>query len=78
MSPPLVRLSDVRVAYDGVRVLHGVADLDEEVEPLLGVEPQDERAMTHSPADLILLLDESAGHGGIEMGENRQDADFLS
>jgi len=35
----------------------------------VGVEPQDERAMTHSPADLILLLDESAGHGGIEVGE---------
>jgi CBS domain containing-hemolysin-like protein len=36
----------------------------------VGVEPKDERAMTHSPADLILLLDESAGHGGIEMGEH--------
>jgi CBS domain containing-hemolysin-like protein len=34
------------------------------------VEPRDERAMTHSPADLILLLDESAGHGGIEEGEH--------
>ncbi|MDX2379966.1 MAG: hemolysin family protein [Acidimicrobiia bacterium] len=36
----------------------------------VGVQPQDERAMTHSPADLILLLDESAGRGGIEMGEH--------
>ena len=34
----------------------------------VGVQPQDERAMTHSPADLILLIDESAGRGGIEMG----------
>ncbi len=32
---------------------------------LVGVEPQDERAMAHSPAELRLLLDESAGHGSI-------------
>ncbi len=32
---------------------------------VFGVEPQDERAMAHSPTDLILLLDESAGHGDI-------------
>ena len=31
----------------------------------VGVEPQDDRAMAHSPADLLLLLEESAGHGGI-------------
>lgn len=31
----------------------------------VGVEPQNERAAAHSPADLILLLDESAGHGDI-------------
>ncbi len=33
---------------------------------LLGVEPQDERAMAHSPADLLLLLEESAGQGSLE------------
>jgi CBS domain containing-hemolysin-like protein len=30
-----------------------------------GVEPQNERAMVHSAADLRLLIDESADHGGI-------------
>ena len=32
---------------------------------LVGVEPQDERAMAHSSQDLLLLLEESAGHGDI-------------
>jgi CBS domain containing-hemolysin-like protein len=32
---------------------------------LCGVEPQDERTMAHSRADLLLLLEESAGHGTI-------------
>ncbi len=36
----------------------------------VGVEPQDERAMAHSPADLQLLLDESAGHGGLAATEH--------
>ena len=36
----------------------------------VGVEPQDERAMAHSPADLLLLLDESAGHGGLAEQEH--------
>ncbi len=36
----------------------------------VGVEPQDERAMAHGPGDLRLLLDESAGSGGIERGEH--------
>jgi len=37
---------------------------------LVGVEPQDERAMAHSPSDLLLLLDESAGHGGLKATEH--------
>ncbi|MEL6893998.1 MAG: hemolysin family protein, partial [Actinomycetota bacterium] len=37
---------------------------------LVGVEPQDERAMAHSPSDLRLLLDESAGHGGLAATEH--------
>lgn len=36
----------------------------------VGVEPQDERAMAHSPGDLLLLLDESAGHGGLAATEH--------
>jgi CBS domain containing-hemolysin-like protein len=37
---------------------------------LFGVEPQDDRAMAHSPADLLLLLEESAGHGSIAADEH--------
>lgn len=36
----------------------------------VGVEPQDERAMAHSPADLLLLLEESAGHGSLAAREH--------
>ncbi len=36
----------------------------------VGVEPQDERAMAHSPDDLRLLLDESAGHGDLAATEH--------
>ncbi len=36
----------------------------------VGVEPQDERAMAHSPSDLLLLIEESAGHGGIAAEEH--------
>lgn len=36
-----------------------------------GVEPQDERAVAHTPADLLLVLDESARHGGIRADEHR-------
>ncbi len=36
----------------------------------VGVEPQDERAMAHSPGNLLLLLDESAGHGGLAEQEH--------
>lgn len=50
-----------------IRLLNWMANL---AVRSVGVEPRDERAMTHSPADLILLLDESAGHGGIEVGEH--------
>lgn len=31
----------------------------------VGTEPQDARAMAHSPSDLLLLIEESADHGGI-------------
>jgi CBS domain containing-hemolysin-like protein len=45
-----------------IRLLNATANL---VVRMVGVQPQDERAMAHSPQDLILLLDESAGHGDI-------------
>jgi CBS domain containing-hemolysin-like protein len=38
---------------------------------LVGVQPQDELAMAHAPADLLLLLEESAGHGAIAPDEHR-------
>ncbi|NND76463.1 MAG: HlyC/CorC family transporter [Ilumatobacter sp.] len=46
-----------------IRFLNWIANL---VVQAVGVEPQDERAMAHSPNDLLLLLDESAGHGDID------------
>jgi len=48
-------------------LMNGFANL---VVKAVGVEPQDERAMAHSPSDLRLLLDESAGHGGIAATEH--------
>lgn len=36
----------------------------------VGVEPQDERALTHSPADLLLLLEESADQGDLEADQH--------
>jgi CBS domain containing-hemolysin-like protein len=45
-----------------IRLLNGLANM---VVRLVGVQPQDERAMAHSPADLLFLLHESAGHGDI-------------
>jgi CBS domain containing-hemolysin-like protein len=36
----------------------------------VGVEPQDERAMAHSPSDLLLLIEESADHGDIAAQEH--------
>lgn len=36
----------------------------------VGVEPQDARALAHSPSDLLLLIEESAGHGGIAAQEH--------
>jgi len=37
----------------------------------VGVEPQDERAMAHSPTDLLLLIEESAGHGDIDAHDHQ-------
>jgi CBS domain containing-hemolysin-like protein len=37
---------------------------------LAGVEPADERAMAHTPTELLLLLDESAGQGELEAQEH--------
>lgn len=37
---------------------------------LVGVEPSDDRAMAHSPTELLLLIEESAGHGGIAAQEH--------
>ena len=45
-----------------ISVLNALANV---VVRLCGVEPQAERAMAHSPVDLLHLLDESAGHGMI-------------
>ena len=45
-----------------IRFLNGLANLTVKA---FGVEPQDERAMAHSPSDLLLLIAESADHGGI-------------
>ncbi|WP_051062704.1 hemolysin family protein [Ilumatobacter nonamiensis] len=47
--------------------MNGLANL---VVRAVGVEPQDERAMAHSPSDLRLLLDESAGPGGLAATEH--------
>jgi CBS domain containing-hemolysin-like protein len=48
-------------------LMNGLANL---VVRAVGVEPQDERAMAHSPGDLLLLLDESAGHGSLAATEH--------
>jgi CBS domain containing-hemolysin-like protein len=50
-----------------IRFLNGMANV---VVKAVGVEPQDERAMAHSPSDLLLLIAESAGHGGIAADEH--------
>jgi CBS domain containing-hemolysin-like protein len=46
-----------------IRLLNGFANL---VVRAIGVTPQSERAMAHTPTDLLLLIEESAGHGGID------------
>lgn len=51
-------------------VIHLLNTLANGVVRLCGVEPQNEMAMTHSPADLLLLLEESAGHGIIEPADH--------
>ena len=50
-----------------IRFLNGLANVTVKA---FGVEPQDERAMAHSPSDLLLLIEESAGHGGIAADEH--------
>lgn len=52
----------VRIFRPIILFLNGLGNLAVRA---VGVEPQDERAMAHSPSDLLLLLDESAGHGDI-------------
>lgn len=51
-----------------IRLLNGLASITVKA---VGVEPQDERAMAHSPSDLLLLIEESAGHGGIAAEEHK-------
>ncbi len=58
----------VRVFQPIIWLLNSLANI---VVRLVGVEPQDERAMAHSPADLILLLDESKGHGDIKAEDHQ-------
>jgi CBS domain containing-hemolysin-like protein len=50
-----------------IRLLNWMANVTVKA---VGVEPQDERAMAHSPSDLLLLIKESAGHGGIAAEEH--------
>jgi len=50
-----------------IRLLNGLANITVRA---VGVEPQDARAMAHSPGDLLLLIKESAGHGGIAAEEH--------
>ncbi len=50
-----------------IRFLNGMANITVKA---VGVEPQDERAMAHSPSDLLLLIEESAGHGGLAAEEH--------
>ena len=50
----------VRLFRPFIRFLNTTANA---VVRLCGVTPQDERAMTHSPADLVLLLEESSSQG---------------
>ncbi len=50
-----------------IRLLNGIANVTVKA---VGVEPQDERALAHSPSDLLLLIEESAGHGGIAAEEH--------
>ena len=57
----------VNVLRPLIRFLNGMANI---VVKAVGVEPQDERAMAHSPSDLLLLIEESAGHGGIAAEEH--------
>ena len=56
-----------RVFRPIIRLMNWLANL---VVRLVGVEPQDERAMAHSPSDLLLLIEESAGQGGIAADEH--------
>lgn len=46
-----------------IRALNAMANV---VVRAVGVQPQDERAMAHSPGDLLLLLNESARRGDID------------
>ncbi len=56
-----------RVFRPIIRLMNWLANV---VVRLVGVEPQDERAMAHSPSDLLLLIEESAGQGGIAADEH--------
>lgn len=58
----------VRMFQPIIWLLNSLADV---VVKMVGVEPQDERAMAHSPSDLLLLLDESAGHGDIKAEDHQ-------
>lgn len=57
----------VRIFRPLIRLLNWMANVAVRA---VGVEPQDERAMAHSARDLLLLIEESAGHGGIEAREH--------
>jgi CBS domain containing-hemolysin-like protein len=50
-----------------IKLLNAMANL---VLRVIKVEPQDERAMAHSAADLLFLLEESADHGDIEADQH--------
>ena len=57
----------VRLFRPIIRLMNWLANITVRA---LGVEPQDARAMAHSASDLLLLIEESAGHGGIAAQEH--------
>jgi CBS domain containing-hemolysin-like protein len=57
-----------RIFRPVIRLLNWLAN---GVVRMVGVEPQDERAMAHSPVDLLMLIEESAGQGGLAAEEHQ-------
>ncbi len=58
----------VKLFHPVIRLLNWCANVTLRA---VGVEPQDERAVAHSASDLRLLIEESAGHGGLAAEEHQ-------